>query len=192
MNADSDFKIWPPFEAFYIEAMSFNSVSALISCTTMNAELEKAPEELNAEVVLNAVQNIALQGAALSRYFWPTEIKKTDLHNSRARHLRQVFAVEDSSALKDRALRNAMEHFDERLDVYLQKYPVGNIIPSYVGPKPESDGVLNHLFRAYYTDVAVFEVLGERYKIIPIIEEIGRIHNLLNEFSESGYRFVKG
>lgn len=83
-----------------------------------------------------------------------------------------------------------MEHFDERLDVYLQKFPVGNIIPSYVGPEPESDGVPNHLFRAYYTDVAVFEVLGEKYALIPIAEEIGRIHDLLMKFSQSGYRFT--
>lgn len=76
MKASGDFEIFPPFEAFYIEAMSFNSVSALSSCEALNAELEKTPVEWNAEVILNAVQNVALQGAALSRYFWPSETKK--------------------------------------------------------------------------------------------------------------------
>ncbi len=42
------------------------------------------------------------------------------LHKNRAEFLRQIFDVTESSPLYDKKLRNALEHFDERLDMYLE------------------------------------------------------------------------
>jgi len=40
-------------------------------------------------------------------------------HEKRGKILRQCFKITDSSPLKSRDLRNEIEHFDEKLDVYL-------------------------------------------------------------------------
>jgi hypothetical protein len=55
--SDDEFVIFPPFETFYIISLLSCTESALIS----------------AEWVSRYLQNIALQGAAISRFFWPIE-----------------------------------------------------------------------------------------------------------------------
>ena len=125
-----------------------------------------------------------LMGAALSRYFWPVRSG----HTARGEFLRNRFGVTDASPLKSRDLRNAIEHFDEKLDIYLAKGIVGVIIPNYIGPSLESDGVPGHLFRAYYVDTGKFEVLGQRFPIPPLAKEIERIDGLLQHPERNGGR----
>jgi hypothetical protein len=100
---------------------------------------------LPSQNILNEIQNVILQGAALSRYFWP--VRKG--HKNRAEHLKRAFSVDKFSPLYDRNLRNAIEHFDERFDKYLNSGIVGYIFPEFVGPRPIEDGVPGHFFRAY-------------------------------------------
>jgi hypothetical protein len=90
--------------------------------------------------------------------------------------------------LKNRDLRNEIEHFDERLDSYISNGIVGYIFPELVGPLPESDGVPTHIFRAYYIDAGVFEMLGKRYEIEPIAHEILRVHDRLLFADRNGCR----
>src|SRR3546814_2786138 len=86
----------------------------------------------------------------------------------------------------NRALRNSIEHFDERLDLYLQDGIVGYIFPSLILPEPEDSDVPHHIFRAYYLKEGIFQVLGERYEIQPIVDEVARIHDLLVKFDRNG------
>ena len=73
------FVILPPYETFYINSMLFNTQSAVKSIEVLSMVMNylhesKSPESLAAidtEEVLNQLQNIIVQGAALSRYFWP-------------------------------------------------------------------------------------------------------------------------
>ena len=108
-------------------------------------------------------------------YFWAARKE----NEWRGQILRKAFNVTDLSALKSRDLRNEIEHFDERLDLYLAGGIAGIILPQYIGPLPDVSAIPSHLFRAYYTDHAIIEVLGKRYEINPITKEIGRIHKLL-------------
>jgi hypothetical protein len=168
--------------------MLFNTVSATASVKRLSAifrsSLEPAGElaGLHHDEVLNNLQNIVAQGAALSRYFWPARKG----HEGRAGLLRSAFGITEESVLKSRDLRNAIEHFDETLDSYLAGGIVGYIIPQYVGPLSQGDGVPSHIFRAYYTDRSIFELLGKKYEIEPIAEEIVRIHCRLESCSASG------
>lgn len=197
MNQGRDYGILPPYEAFYIHSMLFSTTSALRSVELLNRRLERfysGESEghevlLSQKVILDGLQNVVNQGAALSRYFWPSPRNKTnDLHHARAERLRRAFMIDDVNPLKNRDLRNAIEHFDEKLDLYLAKGIVGHIIPEYVGTGPEGAGVPLHVFRAYYVDVGVFEMLGRRYEVQPIVEEIGRIHDLLSQCASNGDR----
>lgn len=192
MSEEPTFDIWPPYEAFYIEAMLFSTKSALDSLQIANHALDRCHEwEANPELavadrdtILDHVQNIVSCGAALSRYFWPA--RTHELHAKRARRLRSSLGVSEESPLKNRELRNLIEHFDERLDVYLSEGIAGHIFPTHIGNRPEEPEVPVHLFRAYYTEVAVFEALGQRFEIKPIVEEIARLHALLTKCSHNG------
>ena len=181
--------IWPAYKAFYVEAMLFNTRSAVASLERVSATIEALVEDASGDLLnrldrrglLNEVQNIVQQAAALSRYFWPI---RQDRHRKfRAEDLRAAYTVTAESPLKDRDLRNQLEHFDEKLDDYLKEGIVGYILPEYVGPSLERDGVPGHLFRAYYLDEGVFEVLGKQYKVQPIADEVLRLHHLLSSAS---------
>ena len=182
--------IWPPYEAFYIRSMMFNAQSALRSITQINAVLhvvaENSPEDpvstLPVFHLLGELQNLVLQSAALSRYFWPAR----SAHDWRGAQLRRAFGVSDESPLRSRDLRNALEHFDEQLDIYLEKRVVGHVLPEYVGPLEEQEGVPVHLFRAYYVDTGVFELLGKRYEIQPLAREAARIYEQLRHMESDG------
>lgn len=185
--------IWPPHEAFYINSMLFNSTIAIRSILRIQSILERLPREssiddierLPTKPILNELQNIVLQSAAISRYFWP--IRKG--HELRGDALRKAFSVKESSPLFSRDLRNALEHFDERLDKYLVSGIVGYVLPEYVGPKPADDDIPCHYFRAYYWDYGVFRILDQEFNMVPIITELQLIHNQLITMDEHGAMF---
>lgn len=187
-----DGRIWPPYEAFYINGMLFNAESAFRSIARISHAFETLPEVAMEEGldrvltynILNDLQNIIVHGAALSRYFWP--VRKG--HAERGVHLRESLNIDESSPLFSRDLRNAIEHFDERLDRYLSDGIVGIVIPEYVGPKPSDDGVPGHLFRAFFTDVGIFRLLDSDHEMDPIVAEIIRIKELLETANENGGR----
>jgi hypothetical protein len=182
--------IWAPYQVFYIQSMLFNAESAARSVSqilsVLHVVFENSPEDpvsaLPQHYLLGELQNLVVQAAALSRYFWPVKAE----HNWRGEHLRKAFGLTEESALRSRGLRNAIEHFDEQLDKYLENGIVGQILPQYVGPFSEPQGVPVHLFRAYYIDTGVFELLGKRYEVDPIAAEVGRIYELLKEMDKSG------
>jgi hypothetical protein len=148
---DTDAKsIWPPHEAFYIRGMLFNTQSAARSIEQINAVMhvvvENSPEDPVAALpvfyLLGELQNLIVQAAALSRYFWPVR----SAHKWRGEQLRRAFDVSNDSPLRSRDLRNAIEHFDERLDRFLENGLVGQVLPEYVGPSQQPNGVPVHFF----------------------------------------------
>jgi hypothetical protein len=186
--------IRPPHEAFYLEALLFCTTAGLSAAERVRIALNQgapcspaSPEwQASAHEILDAVQTIALQAAALSRYFWPA--RKEKLHLDRAARLRAGLRVRDSSSLRDRELRNLLEHFDERLDTFCQTLATGVILPTYVGPLDDGPQLPVHLFRAYYTDTGVFEALGQRFEMLPILREIEDLHGVLVGCAEIGGR----
>ena len=172
--------------------MLFNTRSAVASIGWVRAALEDTACNSSESSLAHSgkihmlceLQNIVLQAAALSRYFWPARKG----HEARAYQLRAAFNVSEESPLKNRDLRNEIEHFDERLDAHLSDGIVGYVFPEFVGQLPESDGRPTHIFRAYYVDAGVFEVLGKRYEIEPIAREILRLHDRLTVANDKGGR----
>ncbi len=190
--------IRPLYEAFYIHSMLFNSQSAMNSIENIEKLLELIMEDhdidinnindiIDVDYLLNNIQNVVLQAGALSRYFWPTENKNTkNIYRERSKYLKSKFNITEENLLKNRKLRNSIEHFDENLDNYLRNDIVGHIIPQFIGISPISNGVPLHIFRAYYFDTGKFEILGRRFNISSIFEEIKRIHEYLIFFDQNG------
>lgn len=181
--------IHPPYVAFYTECIRFNCEAALGSVEFVASFIEMTNEkngnyEMTRELqtkILDHLQNLLTHTGALSRYFWPSKPGPDGLHEKRAAQLRQVFGVTDESPLKCRKLRNHLEHFDENLDHYLsERSVVGYVLPAYVGGQPEESGVPAHLFRAFYIDTGIFEVLGVRHEVQPIVDALHEIWGKLN------------
>lgn len=187
---------WTPHQAFYIQSMLFNTTSAFQSCGIAEKIVQKISSgeidpQAKKDILLDCLQNVVNQSGAISRYFFPSRDgpkggSDKNLHKDRGAYLREIFEVDESSPLINRGLRNSIEHFDERLDLYLKGGMVGYIFPSLVLPEPEDSEVPHHIFRAYYLKEGIFQILGERYEIQPIVNEVARIHDLLVKFDEHG------
>ncbi len=113
LNAEPDFAIFPPFEAFYIESMLFSTCSAMGSAFQIDELFKIGNYSENKTEILFEFQNIFTHAGILSRYFKPA--RQLDIHNKRAEFLKKYFDVNEQNPLLDRNLRNALEHFDERL-----------------------------------------------------------------------------
>jgi hypothetical protein len=176
---------------FYSLSMAFCTKSAVSSIEVLNDVFEhlaesgaaNPEEDIDVQSVLDELQNVVVQGAAVARYFWPIRDSQ-ELHARRAEALRADFGIKDDNPLRVcKPLRDAMEHFDERLDKYLAKGIVGHIFPHYFGYDGKRDGVPMHFFRAYFIDSGIFEMLGERFEIEPLANELIRLNDLLEEKS---------
>lgn len=186
--------IWPPHEVFYIESLLHSTAAALRAAAEVREALEvgskcapSSPEwQECALTIVNGVQAVVAQAAAVSRYFWPARNKEP--HLSRAVRLKSCLGIAESSPLRSRELRNHLEHLDERLDEFCSRLTAGVILPTYVGPQGPEPEVPTYVFRAYYTDVGVFEILGQRFPVQPVLDEIHAIHDRLVHCAEHGGR----
>jgi hypothetical protein len=183
--------IWPQHEIFYIEAMLFHTrqacasidfVADLIQRLSRQRKAGIAPD-FDCSIALDHVQNIVFRAAAISRYFWPSR----RAYDSRGSHLRASFGIQDDSVLRNRSLRDAAEHFDERLDEYLKEGITGYIIPEWFGALQEHE-VHTHYFRAYFINTGHLRILDQEFFVQPLVEEVVHLHNLLVSFQENGGR----
>lgn len=186
--------IFPPFEAFYIDCLLWHTSSAARSITDIGQWLERVrrddPQalELTKPELFDRLQNIIQQAGAVSRYFWPTPRRPSSVHTSRAVRLREALLVDKLSPLHNRDLRNALEHFDERLDIYLSQGRVGEFVPDHVDYEHPKSEVPLHIFKAFYTRPLVFFLLGIRFEMAPVVNEMLRVHEALLQCREQGYR----
>lgn len=146
-----------------------------------------APSQSNSpdQFSLDELHNIALQGAGMSRFFWPSKTT----YARRGDCLRKAFGITDESPLSSRELRNLMEHFDERLDDYLKGEVAGSVVTNYFGPKPPLGQSPSHVLRAFFTDTEEFVIFGKVFAFKPLVDEIDRIHHLLAKCVTQGWRF---
>lgn len=70
--------------------------------------------------ILDLFENIILNAGAISRFFWPSS--RDEYHKDRGKKLREVYHVCDSNILRNRDMRNLIEHFDENLDENLDDF----------------------------------------------------------------------
>ena len=186
--------VLPIHETFYIEVLAYHTTVIVEHATRVKLELQemvnnkrRRPVQQVAESLLNALQDIISHAASISRYFWP--VRKNAEHLERGELLRSVYAVDESSPLCNRGVRNAIEHFDEKLDTFLASFPTGTIYPSYVGSRHKISGNNVHCFRAYFVDEQVFKILDAEIYMPPVIDEVKRIQGLLVSQIDNGLRF---
>lgn len=177
--------IQPMFEAFYLEALTYAAGRANAAFDRFSEVLET--DRAGAEIVAS-VHEALTHAAALSRFFWPAANAGL-LAAARGAKLRTAFGLSESSALYGRDLRNALEHFDERLDQYLLDDHVGYFFPSpIVGDSRMADDQLGHIFRLVDPKTEVFVLLGQAYEFGPVRLEIREVLESAREMSGAGSR----
>lgn len=169
--------IYPIYMAFYVESIYYASSRA---CEAFNRFARHVSPLVSISEVVASVHEALGHTAALSRFFFPVD--KKPLMRARAGKLRQIFNVSNSSALQNRDLRNALEHFDEKLDEYLLGDVVGYIFPGpLVDDASLADDKRGHIFRLVDPAKETFVLLGRKYPFGPMRQEVDRIASLAEE-----------
>jgi len=180
----------PPTETFYIRSILY-SASRARSAFERFAEAHSKAGEAQDQVSL--VHEALGHSASLSRFFWPSRLggRKTQVLNSlkeaRAARLRQSFELDDDSALKNRKLRDFLEHFDERLDQYFLRNDSGYFFPdAMIGEATLADDPSGHIFKLVDPTSSCFVLLGEKHFFEGIPKEVFRIYDRAREFDSNG------
>jgi len=183
--------IYPVYEAFYIESIKYSVKRALDAFDRYGEALEQG----HPDTAVSSIHEALSHSAGLSRFFWPSSIggksKKNlvQLRETRAAKLRNAFGLDEKSPLKDRRLRDALEHFDERLDEYLLTDPVGNIMPGpIIARLHPDDEPIAHIFKMVDPEQAVFVLLGKTFEFKPIYIELARVQRFADDMSLKGHR----
>lgn len=184
--------IFPPLEAFYIHSLLY----AAGRCLEAFKKYEYLKtQNINPEHLISIIQEAVGHAAALSRFFWPSPKGKKEqpnvqkLKEARGKKLRASFELDNNSVLFNRELRNAWEHFDERLDLFLLENESGIFFPScIVDSHGRADAPVEHIFKLLDPDAECLVLMGEKYFFAPIYKEVSRIFNLCLEFDKKGSR----
>jgi hypothetical protein len=166
--------ILPYCEAFYVQSIIYSADRSSEAFLRYEIALAAAADPIS---VTSTVHEAMQHAAALSRFFWPA--RETGLSGARAAKLRAAFALSDSSPLKDRRLRNALEHFDEKLDEYLLLNDTGYFFPTpLIDDSALADDATGRIFKLVDPKRSVLVILGEKYDFGLIAEEVHRIRDL--------------
>lgn len=187
--------ILPQAEVFYLHSINYSARRAMRSFEEYDAAKGQTDD---AEYLISVLQEAMGHAAALSRYFWPSLVRKkspdaTDkLKAARGEKLRAAFTLSEQSALFDRKLRNAWEHFDERLDDFLLEKDVGTFFPDcFIGDHRIADDPLGHIFKLLDPVEECLVLMGRKYFYATFRQEVERILQLALTLSHSGGRLPR-
>ena len=179
--------IYPVYEAFYLESLIYAAGRATEAFRRFDQARKR--RDGNATIVAN-VHEALTHSAAVSRFFWPS--RKSKLATARAVVLRTAFQVDESSPLFSRALRDALEHYDERLDSYLLQDLVGFIFPGpLVDDAALNDDRMGKVFRLVDPKTQTFILLGKVYEFGPIRSAVETIFARARKSASKGGRLPR-
>ncbi|MGE0234649.1 hypothetical protein [Methylocystis sp.] len=179
--------ILPYHEAFYILSIIYAAERADAAFQRFGRAYQNCE---NSSQAMAALQEALTHAAALARFFWPMK-SKNKVTAARGKRLREAFALDDKSALADRELRNALEHFDERLDDYLVQDEVGYFLPMpIVGKHDLADDCQGHIFKLVDPESRICAILGRKFEFRSIQIETCSILDLARQMDANGSRLV--
>ncbi|MEP3198213.1 MAG: hypothetical protein ABJO57_10110 [Lentilitoribacter sp.] len=176
--------IFPPLEAFYIASIQYSAERAMDAFLRYQVCISASSHPAS---IVSTMHEALGHAAALSRFFWPA--RKDRLYVMRSEKLRTAFNIDESSALKDREIRNALEHFDERLDEFLFQEQAGYFFPTAIVDSHEiADEPTTKIFKLVDPDAGICVILNEKFDFSKVRDEITRILELANQFDANGSR----
>jgi len=178
--------------AVYVRELVHQAEAAQLAAQEFNASL-KSPGANGTARAFAAVQSLLAAAAMVSKMLWPKPSKfrfdgsplkeaeeaqrKTTL--DRGRTLRTALGIKGSPLLESRKVRNALEHFDDRLDRYFE---AGHrmVVDRNIGPKNRlaviGDKPALHL-RLIDTEAGTVSVLEDDVPIQGLFDAIDDVSN---------------
>ncbi len=177
--------IYPLYEVFYIECILSATESAINSLEEIDFILSdsKLLNDIGLKII-DLSENIINKAGIISKYFYP--IRKAKIHKLRAEKLRESYKIDEASVFNDKNFRDHIEHFDEKLDKFLQSSLIGDVVPKSLFQSSVEINSITKVFKAFVIQESKLISLNKEIEIVPLMKEIYRIHDLCVEFLKSG------
>lgn len=155
-----------------------------------NKELKKEESQFFHSEVFRQIHSILTHASNVSRIFWPPIPKKKnnesdeDYENRlaaidkvvRGRTLKIEYQLDDGNPLKNRTLRDHLEHYDERLDHWRNNSVNRNIVSDTIGPPNAIVGLEDSdMMRWFDPTRSMFRFRGEEYDIQAIATAVEQL-----------------
>ena len=108
MEDQEEWKIWPPYEIFYIESLLTKTKTIIADYEHLDrVTKDQGLFEQNPLILIDLAENIVNQAAAISRYLFPSRQNgpKNKIHKLRGEKLRESLEVNDDNILTNRNVR---------------------------------------------------------------------------------------
>lgn len=180
--------ILPYHEIFYIRSIQFSAGRAQTAFEAYRERAAKFKSPADTEELIFTFQEALGHCAAVSRYFWP--VKPDNKHaTARAKKLRDTFHLEDHDPLyQARWIRNTIEHFDEKIDQFCSRDPVGTIYDLIVESSDLADEEVTHVLRLLDPSTETIVLFGRKYNFSGIEASVRRIYDSANFMDKNGGR----
>ncbi|BCN51953.1 hypothetical protein RE9425_03430 [Prescottella equi] len=142
-----------------ISAMAIEQLEAAVATHPADASARRDQQVK----IAAGVQQVLYSAAMVSKFLWP--ISKSDWASARAAGLRDCLSVGDDNPLNSRAVRDSIEHYDERLDAFAAKDYNTFVFSHWMVASEATFGVLgtdnsSPLMRGIDPDTLVVRLLG--------------------------------
>lgn len=181
----------PYFERIYREEIASECQHALRAIQGINATLEHRAE---VPLLFYHLHSFISHVAAVSRILWPPlkgDAPAKARAKARGEHLCSVLGVDDAHPVASRALRNHLEHYDERVDSWVQDSTHHNLAPATVGPAGVFAGpamTSRDVLRQYDPAAKTFLFRGEPFPLQPTVsgleDLLARLHQRARQAGE--------
>jgi hypothetical protein len=174
----------PYFERVYRREIASECQHALRAAQAIDASLARG---LDVPVLFYHLHSFIAHVAAVSRILWPP-LKGDAAARARAQargtDLCSVLGVDNSHPVASRDLRNHLEHYDERLDSWVQESTHHNLAVDIVGPAGVFGGpamTSQDVFRQFDPAAKSFLFRGE---VFPLQPAVSGLEDLLARLQE--------
>lgn len=134
--------------------------------------LDSALALRNSDDIWFSLQSLLVAAANLSKLFWGSRGKK-ELERL---DLRKSLAVADDSPLRDPDLRNDFEHFDTRVEDWLEKWKDHNFMSRNIGPHSAVTGIpVEERFQWYDPSIGIVTFWRHSVSLPAVMTEVRRI-----------------
>jgi hypothetical protein len=143
-------------------------------------QVEQAQRMFFHSEVFRQIHSFLTHASNVSRLLWPPVPKQRETESDadyqariqpqdkvqRAVSLRSLYGIDDGNGLKNRSLRDHLEHYDERLDDWRKTSVQRNIVSDMIGPKNSIVGIApTDAMRWFDPSTNNFYFRGEEYNL---------------------------
>lgn len=146
--------------------------------------------------VFRGLHSFLTHTSNISRILWPPLPQKRKKESSsdyskrcnklprvaRAKALKAILQLDDAHLLKDRRLRDHLEHYDERLDDWEANSPRRNIVSDMIGDPMAIVGIDDKdRMRTFNPNGARYIFRGEEFDVQEMLNEVEKLQSQLNK-----------